>query len=157
MKLWELIADKILSETDLFELAIQRKEGLKNIADLSFSLAEHMVKLEHCPEARCDAHWKIEINTWLRKMFKQTRIKKKAKLSREALIEAIWEGPLGEYEDYLEVYKTVLKDEKKNLKPGEKELEFSKPSEEAWLRIKVKLLKAVDLMLQREIPEYNML
>jgi hypothetical protein len=157
MKLWELFADKILKDTDLFEMAIQRREGLKNIADLSFDLAEHMVKLEHCQEARCDRHWKVEVNAWLGKMYRQTRIKKKAKLSREALIEAIWEGPLGEYEDYLDRYEAAKEDEKKNLKPGEKELEFSEPSEEAWFRIKVKLLKAIDLMLERKIPKYDIL
>ncbi len=157
MKLWELCADRLLNDTDLFENALQRKEGLKNIADLSFRLAEHMVLLEHCPEATCRKHWKDEVDAWLDRMYEQTRIKKKAQIARGGLVEAIWEGPLGEYEDYLARYKAAKRKEEKERKHSEPELKFTEPNDEAWRRIRTKLMKAIDMMLLGKTPEYDTL
>ncbi len=151
MKLWELFADKVL-DIDLFEMAYQRKVALGMIYDLGLELAEHMIKLEHCAGAQCVPHWKTEIDGWFKKIYRcVNNVKtKKAQLQRSAIIEAVWEGPLGEYKDYLALYASVLEDDEAGLK-------FSEPSEEAWLSIKSKLMKAIDLMIQKKVPGYDKL
>ena len=65
MKLFELFLDK-LSNTTLFEMAMERKIAKQKATDLSPQIIDHIIKIFIIDDASLVPHWIIEIDGWLR-------------------------------------------------------------------------------------------
>ena len=65
MRLSDLVKDWVL-ETDLFEMAYQRKKAINIITGLQQPIARHVVKYLHYDASNeTKNHWIAEINAWL--------------------------------------------------------------------------------------------
>jgi hypothetical protein len=144
--MFELIQDLLL-----FEMAYQRKKAREIIGGTVNELANHMILLQHCPGSQCENGWKEEVNAFLSTIDDSTYLKKKhARIKLSTLIDDVWDGPMGEYEDYLRRYN--------KLKIAKPKLTLTVPSEEAWLDIRKKYMKAFDLILKKKTtPAYDAL
>lgn len=67
MKLLEIFLDKI-SNTTLFEMAMERKLAKSMVVDLSPQIIKHMIKLFVINDPNSMRHWIIEIDGWLHKI-----------------------------------------------------------------------------------------
>lgn len=147
MKLIQSILDRIANST-LLEQALQRKEAVQKISDLSFELADHMILIQHGPELYKN-HWKDEVNAFLVKMFRLSFIKtKNGQLTKDVLESAIWDGPLGVYPDYTRKHRILVK--------IKSEAKFSEPTIEDYLILKKKYENIINLILNDEIPTYDL-
>jgi hypothetical protein len=78
MRLIDIVADK-LANTNLMEMAFQRKEVERKVTDISDTLNEHVIKVMIFPNSRDRDHWLKEIDGYLRSI-RGWRIKPKNKI-----------------------------------------------------------------------------
>jgi hypothetical protein len=65
MRLIDIVADK-LANTNLMEMAFQRREVENRITDLANPLVVHLIKILVFPKSAYKDHWIKEVNNWLR-------------------------------------------------------------------------------------------
>ncbi len=98
MRIKDLMADW-LSDTELFEMAYQRKKAIEIVSSHQDQLATHLVKhLCYDVPVETKKHWEAEINAWLLKMHK-LKLKNGKKLSGDMYYELLFKEPLGERTD----------------------------------------------------------
>jgi hypothetical protein len=94
MRLTDIVADKLVN-TNLMEMAFQRKHVQDKITDISYQLGYHIIKTLVFPTSMYKNHWLKEIDTWLRKIdgyeFKQKKNKRPTYEQYEEWILNGWE------------------------------------------------------------------
>lgn len=67
MKILEIITDKLL-ETDIFEMAMKRKDAKHEVVNLTYQIFRHIVKIYIINLPNYRQHWIDEIDVWLDKI-----------------------------------------------------------------------------------------
>lgn len=108
MKIKDLMADW-LSDTELFEMAYQRKKAMEIVSIHQDQIATHLVKhLSYDIPVETKKHWEAEINAWIAKIDK-IKLKNGKKLSGDVYYNLLFNEPLGEISDLKGIIKTVNK------------------------------------------------
>lgn len=114
MRLSDLVKDWVL-ETDLFEMAYQRKKAINIITGLQQPIARHVVKYLHYDASNeTKNHWIAEINAWLYTI-DEIKLKNNKKLSPEVYYKLLFDEPLGELTDLQGIVKNIDKDDSMSI------------------------------------------
>jgi hypothetical protein len=142
-------ATKLLMETRLFEMAYERKKAIDLISSLDTQLADHMTMIEHSPESLNVPHWKTEVNAFLSKIHRSSKLKGNKILKKDDLHANLWDGPMGEQSDYHLTHTTIT-----NIKPEES---FTSPSNDSHAAIHRRYNRAFDYIQKNITPTYDMI
>ena len=108
MRIKDLMADW-LSDTEIFEMAYQRKKAIEIVSSHQDQLATHLVKhLCYDVPVETKKHWEAEINAWIAKINK-IQLKNGKKLSGDMYYELLFNEPLGQISDLRGIINTVNK------------------------------------------------
>lgn len=98
MKISDIISDWIIN-TELFEMAYQRKKAIDIITNYQGQIATHLVKhLYYDVSIETKKHWEAEINAWLGTI-NRIKLKGNKRLNPEVYYKILFEEPLGELSD----------------------------------------------------------
>lgn len=104
----ELFLNLIL-ETELFEMAYDRKKCIKTCEDLSHELCYHFIKVMLFPSSINVNHWKSEIKTWLNKIDDLKLKPNDRKMRYNDLILTLYEQPIGHDNAVKEMIQKMIK------------------------------------------------
>lgn len=142
------VAIKILTSSHLFEMAYERKSALSDIRAHAAQLARKMVMVHHTQDSRDLPHWKTTLNAHIREIHKLTFLKGKKRMSESDIHENVFDGPFGEYNDYVLHHDDVVSDKS--------DTNFSPHSEKDYTEIKNKYSRLVDMLHKNPLsPKYT--
>lgn len=108
MKIKDLIADW-LCETEIFEMAYQRKKAIEIVRNHQRQIAKHIIKyLYYDASLETKKHWVAEINAWLATI-DEIKLKNGKKLSGDVYYDLLFNEPLGEVTDISGIIKNIDK------------------------------------------------
>ncbi len=149
----------------------ERRYAIEKISGFADNLSSFMMTMEHCTvehleklKHEADLYWN-EIDKCSYVQYSCGRRKSmEYRIKRSVLLDHLWEMPFGEYRSYLSCYKnsTNLRccNEDNHYKGtiicgNEEGIELTPPSEAAWLELKRKYMKAIDMIEAGDMPEYD--
>lgn len=138
---------RVIQDSMLTEEAFERKKALNDVSNHAFSLAEHMMLIQHCPYAQEQNHWKKEVNSFTAKIYKHSFLKKRARVPTSYLRETLWEEPLGEYDDYLRMHE--------NLKDDKQTIAFKDPTPQDHAALKDRYSRLIDKLSDKKTFKYE--
>lgn len=108
MRIKDLMADW-LSDTELFEMAYQRKKAIEIITNYQRQIARHIIKyLYYDVSQETKKHWIAEIDGWL-SIVDEIKLKNKKRLSGDVYYKLLFDEPLGEITDIQGIVKNIDK------------------------------------------------
>lgn len=108
MRIKDLMVDW-LSDTELFEMAYQRKKAIEIVSNYQRQIARHIIKYFYydVPE-ETKKHWVVEIDAWLA-IIDEVKLKNKKRLSGDVHYKLLFDEPLGEITDIQGIVKNIDK------------------------------------------------
>lgn len=117
MKITDIIVDRIIN-TDLFEMAYQRKRAIDKISNFQDQIAIHLIKyLYYDMPEETKNHWKAELDAWLESI-NRVKLKNNKKLDGYQYYKILFTEPLGERVNVEDCVKDINKNSGMKSKQG---------------------------------------
>lgn len=108
MKIADIVTDWIIN-TELFEMAYQRKAVIGRVRSLQDEIATHLIKHEYYDVSEeTKSHWRSEINAWIGRIQK-SKLKGNKMLSGSTYYDLLFNEPLGERSDVVGIIRVIDK------------------------------------------------
>lgn len=108
MRIKDLMIDW-LSDTELFEMAYQRKKAIEIVSNYQRQIARHIIKYFYYDVSmETKKHWVAEIDGWLA-IIDEVKLKNKKRLSGDVYYKLLFDEPLGEITDIQGIVKNIDK------------------------------------------------
>ena len=117
MKIKDIVTNWLI-ETDLFEMAFQRKIVINKVRSLQLQISKHLIKcLYYNVPDTTKEHWYKEINTWLSDI-DEYRLKNNKTLNGSVYYKLLFREPLGERTDVTRKIKKINTDKTMSYRQG---------------------------------------